>query len=211
MIGIYYIYSKSQNKHYIGKSIDVHKRILKHKSDLRLNKHHSLYLQHVYNKYGEQDLEFNMIQECSLEESGDLEKKYIQEYDSYENGFNATLGGEWGAPGRKFSPETLKKLSERVKGEKNPQHNHWGDKNPNCRITKEVASYIYFFTHSQRRDFPRVSRKDWIGKEGITVDIYKKIQSGKTWKPLSKEIDLESEEMFEKTCDFIKLILSQDS
>lgn len=55
MIGIYSIYSKSQNCYYIGKSKDIHKRILKHKSDLRLNRHHSSYLQNVYNKYGLED------------------------------------------------------------------------------------------------------------------------------------------------------------
>lgn len=210
MIGIYSIYSKSQNCYYIGKSKDIHKRILKHKSDLRLNRHHSQYLQNTYNKYGEEDLIYEIVCECSYEESSTLEKIYIEQYDSYKNGFNMTTGGEWGAPGRKFSEATLKKLSENIKGEKNPCYDAWGDKNPNHKITKEIASYIYFFTHSDKI-FPKITRKDFIGKYDITLDIYKKIQQNKTWKKLAKEIDLNDEKLYQDTCSFIKLILSQAS
>lgn len=208
MIGIYSIYSKSQNKYYIGKSIDIHKRFLKHKSDLRLNQHHSKYLQNVYNKYGEDDLVFQVIQECSYEESGDLEKYYIEQFNSFKDGFNETEGGELGAPGRKFSEETLKKMSENIRGEKNPCYNKWGDMNPHSKISKQIASYIYFFTHSNKT-FPKISRKDFIGKYGITLDIYKKIQQNKTWKPLKDEIDLNDELLYQETCTFIKTILSE--
>ena len=210
MIGIYSIYSKSQNCYYIGKSKDIHKRILKHKSDLRLNKHHSQYLQNTYNKYGEQDLEYKIICECSYEESAILEKEYIKKYNSFQQGFNMTEGGEWGAPGRKFSEETLKRLSENIKGEKNPCYGAWGDKNPNHKITKDIASYIYFFTHSNRA-FPKITRKDFIGKYNITIDIYKKIQQNRTWKELKDEINLNDEKLYQDTCNFIKSILSQAS
>lgn len=210
MVGIYYIYSKSQNCYYVGKSKDIHLRFLKHLSDLRLNKHHSPYLQNVFNKYGENDLIFHVIKECKFEETAELEKYYIQKYNSYEKGFNSTLGGEWGAPGRKFSEETLKKMSERVKGEKNPGWGKFGDLNPHSKITKEIASYIFFFTHSNKK-FPRGSRKDFIGKYGITLDIYKKIQQNKTWPNLRKEIDLNSEEMYNKTLAFIETILSENA
>lgn len=211
MIGVYSIYSKSQDKYYIGKSKDIHKRITKHISDLKLGRHHSPYLQHIYNKYGIDDLEFKIIQETTYEESGELEKFYIKKYDSYNNGFNCTLGGEWGAPGRKFSEETLLKLSNNIKGKKNPCYGKWGDMNPHHKITKEVASYIWFYTHNINFTFPVISRKQWIGHYGITISIYKSIQGNKTWKELAQEINLEDEEMYKKTLNFIKLILSQDS
>ena len=208
MIGIYYIYSKSQDKYYIGKSKNICTRFKKHLSDLRLNKHHSSYLQHVYNKYGLEDLEFQIIQECKYEESGELEKYYIEKYNSYNDGFNSTLGGEWGAPGRKFSEETRLKLSNNIKGEKNPCYNKWGELNPHSKISKEIASYIYFYTHSNKV-FPHSSRKDFIGKHGITVDIYKKIQCGLTWTQLKDEINLDDEALYQRTCDFVKAILSE--
>lgn len=198
MVGIYSIYSKSQNCYYIGKSKDIHKRILKHKSDLRLGKHHSPYLQNTYNKYGEEDLVYTIIQECSYEGSGELEKYYIKKYDAFNNGFNMTEGGEWGAPGRKFSEETLKRMHEQMLGEKNPMYGAWGEKNPNCKITKEIASYLYFYTHSDK-SFPKITRKDFVGKYGITIDIYDKIRTNKTWKKLQEEIDLNDEELYQKT------------
>lgn len=210
MKGIYSIYSKSQNKYYIGKSIDIHKRILKHQSDLRLNKHHSNYLQNVYNKYGLDDLVFSIIKECpnySNEQLCEIEQKYIKQYDSFHNGFNMTEGGE-GTIGRKFSPETLQKMSERVKGNKNPGWHKFGELNPNNKISKEIASYIYFYTHS-KKEFPHITRKQWIGHYNITVDIYKKIQQNKTWPNLKNEIDLNDENMYYKTIDFIKTILSE--
>ena len=46
---------------------------------------------------------------------------------------------------------------------------------------------------------------------GITLDIYKKIQQNKTWKELWNEIDLEDERLYQDTCNFIKSILSQAS
>ena len=46
---------------------------------------------------------------------------------------------------------------------------------------------------------------------GITLDIYKKIQQNKTWKELWNEIDLEDEQLYQDTCNFIKSILSQAS
>ena len=208
MIGIYKIYSKSQNKYYIGKSKDIKKRIIKHKSDLRLNKHHSSYLQNVYNKYGIEDLSFEVLQECSYEESSALEKYYIKKYNSFEDGFNSTEGGEWGAPGRRFSEETLKKLSENIKGEKNPCYGKWGDLNPNSKISKQTAIYLYFFTHSNK-EFPKISRDNFIGKFGITLDIYKKIQQDKTWKQLKNEINLDDEKIYQETVNFVKTILSE--
>ena len=208
MTGIYKIYSISQNKYYIGKSKNIEARFLKHLSDLKLNRHHSQYLQNVYNKYGINDLVFEVIQECSYADSSELEKYYIEYYNSYKDGFNSTTGGEWGAPNRKFSEETLKKLSENIQGEKNPCYGHWGDLNPNSKISKEIASYIYFFTHSNKK-FPKISRKDFIGKFNITKDIYKKIQQGLTWKELKNEVNLEDEEMYRKTLKFVKTILSE--
>lgn len=208
MIGIYFIYSKSQNKYYIGKSTNIQKRFWKHLSDLKLNHHHSKYLQNVYNKYGLNDLTFKIIEECSEEETIEKEKYYIKKYNCFLNGFNGTTGGDYGAPGRKFSQETLKKMSERMKGENNPQYQAFGDKNPNSKITKDVAQYLWFYLHSNKT-FPKIQRKQFIGHYNITVDIYKKIQRKKTWNILEQEINFNDDILYQKTVDFIKSILSE--
>lgn len=99
-------------------------------------------------------------------------------------------------------------MSERVSGDKNPGWQKFGDLNPNSKVSKEVASYIYFFTHSNKI-FPKITRKQFLGKHNITVDIYKKIQQNRTWPNLRKEISLNDEDMYNKTLNFIETILSE--
>lgn len=59
--GIYKITCKNNGQFYIGSSKDIYYRWLHHISDLRLNKHHSTYLQRCYNKYGEDSILFEIV------------------------------------------------------------------------------------------------------------------------------------------------------
>lgn len=59
--GIYKITCISNGKFYIGSSMNVCNRWLHHLSDLRLGKHHSVYLQRCYNKYGEVSITFSIL------------------------------------------------------------------------------------------------------------------------------------------------------
>jgi len=60
--GIYSITSKINGKRYIGSSIRISYRWKDHKRKLRSNKHHSTHLQNHYNKYGEDDLVFSIVE-----------------------------------------------------------------------------------------------------------------------------------------------------
>ena len=112
-IGIYYIKSKIKNQYYIGKSVDIERRKIRHFCELRTNTHFNKKLQNHYLKYGEHDLEWNILIEIPLEnknreqikiELGNLEKKYITEYKSFIHGFNLTEGGDGlKGCGKKFS------------------------------------------------------------------------------------------------------------
>lgn len=122
MKGIYKIVCLGNNKIYIGKSVDIESRFKKHLSDLRLNKHHSIYLQNSYNKYGENSLVFDIVEECddniSQEELSLKEIKYIEEFNSFKDGFNETIGGE--GRSRVVIDEERLQMSIRVLGDKNP-------------------------------------------------------------------------------------------
>ena len=122
MKGIYKIVCLGNNKIYISKSIDIESRFKKHLSDLRLNKHHSIYLQNSYNKYGENSLVFDIVEECddniSQEELSLKEIKYIEEFNSFKDGFNETIGGE--GRSRIVTDEERLQMSIRVLGDKNP-------------------------------------------------------------------------------------------
>ncbi len=67
--GIYSITSKVNGKRYIGSSIRISDRWIEHKKQLQNNIHHSKYLQNHYNKYGENDLLFDVVE---IVERGDL-------------------------------------------------------------------------------------------------------------------------------------------
>lgn len=120
--GIYKI--TINNKSYIGKDsqINLSKRKKEHLNLLKNNKHYNKYLQNAYNKYnGKYQYEVLFeIEEISTKELSKIEIEYIEKYDTFNSGYNLTTGGE-GMGGYKYSERTLKKKSENVLGEKNPQ------------------------------------------------------------------------------------------
>jgi len=186
--GIYKIICLSNNKVYIGKSIDLHYRWLKHLSDLRLNQHHSKYMQNSFNKYGEQNFIFEIIVQnsnFSYADLQDLEKQYIEQYGSFLDGFNETAGGE-GTTQRQFSKETRKKLSDNVKGEKNPMYGKVGELNPNARLSKREAMMIYVYVNSDH--YPRITQEAVAQYFGVGRDVVKRIKSLKQHKYLKEEI-----------------------
>lgn len=96
--GIYGIRSKIKSWYYIGQAIDIGYRWGQHKSALSGNYHHSPKLQHHYNKYGIEDLEFFLILETDSKfERNVWEKFFIACFDSWKKGFNCTQGGDGGA------------------------------------------------------------------------------------------------------------------
>jgi len=53
--------SKIKNKYYIGKSVDLDRRKIRHFSELKTNTHFNKKLQNHYLKYGESDLEWKIL------------------------------------------------------------------------------------------------------------------------------------------------------
>lgn len=96
--GIYCIYFDNiDDKYYVGCSIAINKRILEHKAAFIRGNHQNKYLQSAYNKYGEP--QFEVLEYCSVEELYTKEIEYIHKFNSYNNGFNFTTGGDGGGFG----------------------------------------------------------------------------------------------------------------
>lgn len=81
MVGIYKIQNKISGKLYIGSSYNIRERLNNHKSMLRCNRHHSIYLQRAYDKYGIENFIFKELEECKLQELMVKEQYYINKYD----------------------------------------------------------------------------------------------------------------------------------
>lgn len=114
-IGIYMIKNIINNKIYIGQSLDILGRWKAHLNCLKNNKHVNKKLQNAWNKYGEFNFIFEIIEECLKEEIYDKEIFYIEKYNSYKTGYNQTLGGD-GTYGFFLSEEHKNKISLSEKG-----------------------------------------------------------------------------------------------
>lgn len=75
--GIYVISNSINNKIYIGSAYNLHKRKLQHFNTLRNNKHKNSKLQNAYNKYGESNFEFDVLEFVDVDKLLDCEQKWM--------------------------------------------------------------------------------------------------------------------------------------
>jgi len=108
--GIYAIVNELNGKIYVGSSVNIKDRLVKHKSALNLNKNISPHLQKAWNKYGEDAFRFSILEECKEDMLIIREQAWIDYYDSMnkDKGYNLKEAGSHG----KHSEETKKKISQ---------------------------------------------------------------------------------------------------
>lgn len=96
IIGIYCIENLINHKKYIGLSKDIHRRWGEHRRTAfnSASKSYDLPIYGAIRKYGLENFSFNIIEECKEEELQEKEKYWIKYYNSTENGYNLTEGGE---------------------------------------------------------------------------------------------------------------------
>lgn len=103
----------SNNKVYIGiTSKSLKRRISQHKSNAKKNSPYKFH--RAMNKYGFDSIDWEILNiTTTWEETQKLEKSYIQQLDTFKNGYNMTLGGD-GQLGNTFkhTEEAKKKISE---------------------------------------------------------------------------------------------------
>lgn len=125
--GIYFIVCLINQKKYIGGSGWLKRRKVDHFSLLRNNRHWNKNLQGDWNKYGEENFEFKIIEYCCKENIPDKEKSYILAYKTINvsYGYNKILNtGTHSLSeearekirnqkiGSKHSAETIRKMKE---------------------------------------------------------------------------------------------------
>lgn len=135
-IGIYSITNTVTGKQYIGQTGQAFdRRYWHHRWKLREGTHDNKHLQRSWEKYGEEAFVFNVVYVANSRENLDkLEQKYINEFDTYKNGYNMTEGGS----GKRGCP-----MSERAKaivGAKNRVHNLGKKASPETRAKMSRSS-----------------------------------------------------------------------
>lgn len=167
MKGIYKITNKINNKCYIGKSSDIDRRWKDHQR-LAFSSGHKEYnkvLYQAFRKYGLENFNFEIIEEIednyeSL--SNEKEKYWIQFYNSYQTGYNESLGGDGGS------------VKGHCKGEENGQ----------AKLTLEDVIKIrqqYSQGLSKGEVYPQYKNK--IGERGFSA-----VWTGQTWKDVMPEV-----------------------
>jgi group I intron endonuclease len=110
--GIYKIKNIVNNHTYVGSAVNIEQRWRSHKSYLNNNKHHSVYLQRAWNKYGADCFEFSVIELCFPFFLIAREQSWINKINPEYN-ISPTAGSSLGV---KLSEETRSKLSAAHKG-----------------------------------------------------------------------------------------------
>lgn len=93
MIGIYKFTSKITGQSYIGQSIKIEHRYKEHLNNIKNFQENSKWYQ-ALREQGIENFEFSILEECQPEELNEREIYWIQYYDSYNNGYNSTPGGQ---------------------------------------------------------------------------------------------------------------------
>lgn len=93
--GIYKFTNKLNGNIYIGQSTDISARRRSHVNDAYCRgKDSNCPFHQAIIKYGEDGFDFEILEECSKELLNERERYWIEYYDSYHHGYNASPGGD---------------------------------------------------------------------------------------------------------------------
>ena len=97
-MNIYLINNKITQKKYVGQTKNnIYERWGRHILDAyrcaRLNKKNSLFHEKII-EFSPENFEVTLLEQCSSKDVDEKERYWINYYDSYNNGYNSTLGGQ---------------------------------------------------------------------------------------------------------------------
>lgn len=162
MIGIYKITNKINQKIYIGLSRNIEKRWKEHKN-IAFNIKSPQYNKHLYKairKYGIENFEFTVLEECLENELSQKEIYYIKQFNSFLEGYNETTGGEF--------------YDNPLKGE-----NHFNHK---LKVQDIIDIRIRYNNLERKKEVYN------LYKNKINFTGFHKIWIGETWKDIIPEV-----------------------
>lgn len=210
MAYIYKITNDINNKIYIGQTTrSLSKRWSQHKHNSKEGQTH---LYRAMRKYGVEHFSIEKIVECPEDELDKLECFYIEQYDSYENGYNSTLGGQYsgGLRGSQGFTKTeledmwnqglgVKEISERLKVHKRTI-SHWlkeyeiatheekenRGKSKSREGSKRYSTVVVFFNgvkYNSIKDLAEVIQKEYFPEKRLKTIIQGISNASKTGNP----------------------------
>ena len=120
--GIYVILNWVNGKVYVGSATYLRKRLSDHKCSLRKNDHDNNYLQNAWNKYGEQNFSFSILEYCSKFDLLKREQFWMDHYKAHDPQFGYNLAKVAGnTAGIKWTEEHRARQIAVRTGKKRPQ------------------------------------------------------------------------------------------
>lgn len=139
--GIYKIQNLINGKVYIGQTRNFANRWAHHRYDLNSGVATNSHLQRAWNKYGEDNFEFSVVEECDVEKLNEREVYWIDKHDSFNNGYNQSIGGG-GVRGWKMSESSKEKIRLALTGI---------PKSDEARKNNAIAQKEYYQSHINSR------------------------------------------------------------
>jgi group I intron endonuclease len=175
---VYLITNTVTNKVYIGYTkYTLEKRWSQHYKKAIKSKINTPFYNAI-RKYGIDAWICSIIEICTtVEQAKEQEKKHISTYDSYKNGYNATLGGD-GNHGMVMPEESKKKISQALKGIPKNYNRMHGKKHANetrQKMRKPKVNKDGYQTDSFKEKMQAVQAKAAFEKRALTKEQYDKI------------------------------------
>lgn len=139
MICIYRITCLTTAETYVGSTTNKNPRWSGHKNKLRKGKHHSALLQSAWNKYGEDQFEFVVIEkfeECTETDLRIKEQGWIEKLNTHKDGFNCAYPVKQHAPSERMTEAHLTYWNSLNEERKNERIAHLRTVEQQLRATK---------------------------------------------------------------------------
>lgn len=161
MIAVYGIYNHTEEKWYIGSSVNLSRRRSEHLSLLRRGTHPNKKLQDSCNRTGFSSIEFFVIEELDNDSNLlNIEFEYIKEFDSYNNGYNNT---------DTTLNSSMSYLEIRSK--------HWGELHGGSAYSNDLIEKVFHILSTTEYPFSKISDITKVGEGTINYIA----QGGHQW------------------------------
>lgn len=150
MIGIYKITKKENGKAYIGQSNNIERRFSQH---CYKGEQARIPLDVAIKKYGKDAFTFEILEECTPEQLNERESYWIKYYDTVNNGYNCSEGGDQQSTGEnngraKLTEQDVIKIRTAYANHKKQQDVY--------QEFKDIISFNYFQNLWQGRSWSHI-------------------------------------------------------
>ena len=169
---VYKIENLLTGKVYVGSSIHGYrKRFERHIRDLKANRHHSLYLQRAWDKYGEENFSIVLLEsvEGTKKELIVREQYYLDLYkaSSRSSGYNiCPLASS--PQGREISDETRKKLSLAKKRRLVSEETKIKQSKLKVKLSEEAVWTFMYAHHIEKESIRSIAKRTGHSRQSIS-------------------------------------------